>query len=54
MNTSTSDIKKETDRLYEKLNKLGWIRENYEYIAPTTLKINWLKAEQNAVILAHS
>ena len=54
MNTSTSDIKKETDRLYEKLNKLGWAREDCEYIAPTTLEINQLKVEQNAVILAHS
>ena len=54
MNTSTSDIKKETDRLYEKLNKLGWAREDCENIAPTTLEINQLKVEQNAVILAHS
>ncbi len=54
MNTSPLDIKKETDRLFEKLNKLGWSREDCEYIAPTTLEINQLKAEQNAVILAHS
>ena len=54
MNTSTSDIKKETDRLYEKLNKLGWAREDCEHIAPITLEINQLKVEQNAVILAHS
>lgn len=54
MNTSTSDIKKETDRLYEKLNKLGWARKDCEYIAPTTSEINQLKVEQNAVILAHS
>lgn len=54
MNTSTSDIKKETNRLYEKLNKLDWAREDCEYIAPTTLEINQLKVEQNAVILAHS
>ena len=54
MNTPTSDIKKETDRLYVKLNKLGWAREDCEYIASTTLEINQLKVEQNAVILAHS
>ena len=54
MNTSTSDLKKEADRLYEKLNKLDWTREDCKYIAPTTLEINQLKVEQNVVILAHS
>ena len=54
MGISFSEIKYETDRLYEKLNKLGWAREDCEYIAPTTLEINQLKVEQNAVILAHS
>ena len=54
MGISITEIKIETDRLYEKLNKLGWAREDCEYIAPTTLEINQLKVEQNAVILAHS
>ena len=54
MNTSPSDIREETDRLYTTLNKLGWAREDCEHITLTTLEINQLKAEQNAVILAHS
>ena len=54
MNISQSDIREETQRLYEKLNKLGWAREDCELIAPTTFEINRLKQEQNAVILAHS
>jgi len=36
------------------LHKLGWAWEDCEYIAPTTLEINRLKSEQNAVVLAHS
>lgn len=51
---SSSDLKKEVQRLYEKLHKLGWALEDCEFIAPTTLEINRLKKEQNAVILAHS
>ena len=54
MNTSFSDIQVETERLFKKLNKLGWAREDCANIAPTTLEINQLKVEQNAVILAHS
>lgn len=54
MQTSQSDIRKETDRLYEKLHRVGWARQDCEFIAPTTLEINQLKKEQNAVILAHS
>lgn len=54
MQTSQSDIRKETDRLYEKLHRVGWSRQDCEFIAPTTLEINQLKKEQNAVILAHS
>jgi quinolinate synthase len=51
---SSSDLKKEIQRLYEKLHKLGWALEDCEFIAPTTLEISQLKKEQNAVILAHS
>jgi quinolinate synthase len=48
------DMNKETERLYGKLNKLGWSRDDCQIIAPVTLEINELKKEQNAVILAHS
>jgi len=54
MNVSATEFKDETQRLYDKLNKLGWSREDCEQIAPTTLEINQLKKEQNAIILAHS
>ncbi len=54
MQISQSDIRKETDRLYEKLHRLDWAWEDCELIAPTTLEISKLKEEQNAVILAHS
>ncbi len=47
-------IKQETDRLWENLKNLGWSKEDCAYIAPTTLKINKLKKEQDAVILGHS
>lgn len=51
---SSSDLRKETLRLHEKLHMLGWGMEDCEFIAPTTLEINRLKKEQNAIILAHS
>ncbi len=54
MNVSPTELNNETQRLFEKLNKLGWAREDCEQIAPMTLEINKLKKEQNAVILAHS
>jgi quinolinate synthase len=54
MNLSPSELKTETQRLFEKLNKLGWAEEDCEQIAPMTFEINQLKQEQNAVILAHS
>ena len=50
MNTSLSDIKEETNRLYEKLNKLGWAREDCEYISPYMKEIQLidvLKALKN-------
>ncbi len=49
-----SEIENETDRLLDKLGQVGWSREDCETIAPTTLEINQLKQEQNAIILAHS
>jgi quinolinate synthase len=54
MQTQCSDLTKETQRLHARLHKLGWRMEDCELIAPTTLEINELKKEQNAVILAHS
>jgi len=54
MNIAPNELHNETQRLYDKLNKLGWSREDCAQIAPTTLEINQLKKEQNAIILAHS
>jgi len=54
MNASSAELRKETDRLHQKLHRLGWDREDCATIAPTTLEINRLKKEQNAVILAHT
>ncbi len=47
-------LQKETQRLYERLHHLGWAWGHCATIAPTTLEINELKKEQNALILAHS
>jgi quinolinate synthase len=41
-------------RLHGKLRAVGWSMGECELIAPLTLRINQLKAEKNAVILAHS
>ncbi|MDH3559883.1 MAG: quinolinate synthase NadA [Gammaproteobacteria bacterium] len=49
-----ADLDKEVQRLYRLLHPLGWSRGDCELIAPTTLEINDLKHQQNAVILAHS
>ena len=49
-----TDISKETLRLYRQLQRLGWTQDDCATIAPTTLEINQLKREQDAVILAHS
>lgn len=54
MQISHSELREETERLYEKLHKLGWTQEACESLAPTTLEINRLKKEQGTVILAHS
>jgi quinolinate synthase len=47
-------IAAEALRLHGKLRHVGWSMAECELIAPLTLRINQLKAEQNAVILAHS
>jgi len=47
-------ISQETDRLYEKLQHVGFGKALCQMFAPLTLEINALKKEKNAVILAHS
>ncbi|MCK4973414.1 MAG: quinolinate synthase NadA, partial [Candidatus Heimdallarchaeota archaeon] len=47
-------LKKEVDRLYSKLAKLGWTKEVCESIAPFTLRINTIKKEKGIKIFAHS
>ncbi len=49
-----SQIKEESERLYEKLKRLKWTKKDCEKIAQLTLEINQLKKEKNAIILAHS
>lgn len=49
-----SQIKKETERLFENLSKVGWSETDCEIIAPMTLEINQLKKETDTIILAHS
>ncbi|MDQ3022945.1 MAG: quinolinate synthase NadA [bacterium] len=47
-------IAAEALRLHGKLRAVGWSIGECELIAPLTVRINQLKAEKNAVILAHS
>jgi len=54
MHPTEQDIKNETARLFEKLQRVGWSMPDCEIIAPLTLEINLLKKEKNAIILAHS
>ncbi|MEN8108230.1 MAG: quinolinate synthase NadA [Pseudomonadota bacterium] len=49
-----AELHRETRRLYGKLRHLGWSEDDCALIAPTTLEINMLKGEQDALILAHS
>lgn len=51
---SKEEIKSESERLYGKLKEVGWTYSDCEFISPTTLEINKVKKEKNAVILAHS
>lgn len=46
-------LEKETERLYDKLSKTGYRRDDCEVIAPFTYAINKLKRKKNALILAH-
>ena len=47
-------IKQESERLYDKLQHIGWSYEQCETIAPLTYRINQLKKEKDVVILGHS
>ncbi len=51
---SDNEIRDEALRLHTDLENVGWSLTDCEFIAPTTLEINKLKKEKNAVILAHS
>lgn len=51
---STNQIQAETERLFRQLQHVRRSREHCREIAPLTLRINELKKEQNALILAHS
>ena len=54
MNFTEQELKNETARLFEKLQRVGWSEPDCTLIAPLTLEINQLKKEKNAIILAHS
>lgn len=49
-----AQIEEEKQRLFEKLENLGWSKDECELYAPMTLEINHLKKGQDAIILAHS
>lgn len=50
----SEQIQAEAQRLFEKLQNVGWSNADCALIAPMTLEINQLKKEKNALILAHS
>lgn len=54
MTYSSTQLASETDRLYERLQHVGWSKDECEVYAPMTLEINQLKKEQDAIILAHT
>jgi len=51
---SEKEVEKEAERLYEKLQKVKFSKEDCIALTPLTLEINKIKKEINAVILAHS
>lgn len=51
---SKQAVELETGRLFELLSRVGWTVQECAEIAPTTLRIKELAAQQNAVILGHS
>lgn len=54
MTLTLTSTQAETQRLFKKLQHVGWSEADCAVIAPLTLEINQLKKEKNAVILAHS
>ena len=54
MSHSPEILNSESSRLFDKLHHIGWSSDECEVYAPMTLEINKLKAEQDAIILAHS
>lgn len=54
MSFSDKELSLEADRLFQKLQNVGWSLADCDLIAPLTLEINLLKKQQNALILAHS
>ncbi|MBI4393157.1 MAG: quinolinate synthase NadA [Euryarchaeota archaeon] len=55
MTAATSEqVAAEAGRLYAKMGNVGWGEPECRMIAPLTLRINALKREKNAVIVAHS
>src|SRR3989344_9426395 len=53
-NLGNGTIKKEAERLYDKLKALNYTMAECLMFAPYTYTINQLKKEKNAVILAHN
>lgn len=51
---STEELESETQRLWQKLDMVGFNQGYCKIIAPLTLEIERLKKEKNAIILAHS
>lgn len=51
---SAAALEAETDRIHERLGKVGWSRRECALIAPLTLRIRDLARSRNAVILGHS
>lgn len=48
------ELQLETERLYEKLQHVGFDRQRCEIMAPLTSEIHRLKKEKKAIILAHT
>lgn len=51
---SPDQVQAEAGRLFEKLQNLGWSMNECLLYAPLTLQINQLKAQKDAIVLAHS
>ncbi len=53
-NNADNELHQEVERLYKLLAPTGRTREDCELYAPLTLRINQLKKQKNAIILAHN